>query len=462
MKCLKRTLKWTAAILGALMVIVLIANAVFVRTTDARLEQQLAAIRAAGDPLTLADLKPTPIPAEQNAATYLRQADAEVEAIVSTTTGVEVGKHIKGNNHSYLYPMPPNVQKIIRTALDAHSKAVPLLLKAVACPDYDPQLDYSVPVAPYLIAEMLPGVQNLRADMRVLQGRAWLLVAEGNYDEAMRMAIAMLRLSRHCDRYPALVGYLVALTVRSSAIDAANLVLQVGPVSKQLRDELDAELAIHESMEGYVRALKGARVFDVNAYGTYYTASGDNSVPFRHFWLIGRGMWNRRESEYLDKMAAVLALLREPPCYRKHAEIIGNVDYKTLFSGSEDPWDFFSGVRLTYPTAIITCANIRALRVLNALQTHVPAGSQETPKLTELGLPAETTSDPFNGEPLHVKKTSQGWLVYSVGVNCKDDGGKLDDAEDGDVGVGPLLAEKPAAKADEPGDSVPNTNTARP
>ena len=48
---------------------------------------------------------------------------------------------------------------------------------------------------------------------------------------------------------------------------------------------------------------------------------------------------------------------------------------------------------------------IRCLRVLNALQTHVPAGSNEIPKLTELGLPAETTTDPFNGEPLHVKKT---------------------------------------------------------
>ena len=40
-------------------------------------------------------------------------------------------------------------------------------------------------------------------------------------------------------------------------------------------------------------------------------------------------------------------------------------------------------------------ATIRSLRVLNALQTHVPAGSNEVPKLTELGLPAETTTDPF-------------------------------------------------------------------
>ena len=56
----------------------LVANAVFVWTTDTRLERQLAEIRAAGDPLTLADLAPKPIPPEKNAATYLRRAEADV------------------------------------------------------------------------------------------------------------------------------------------------------------------------------------------------------------------------------------------------------------------------------------------------------------------------------------------------------------------------------------------------
>ena len=89
---------------------------------------------------------------------------------------------------------------------------------------------------------------------------------------------------------------------------------------------------------------------------------------------------------------------------------------------------------------------IRCLRVLNALQTHVPEGSDEVPKLSELGLPAETTTDPYTGDPLHVKKLPQGWLIYSVGKNFVDDGGKFDD-EHSDVGVGPPLpAAKPADK----------------
>ena len=81
MKRLKKILKWTGIVLGGLAAILLIANAVFVWTTDARLERQLEEIRKAGDPLTLADLARKPIPPEKNAATYLRQAEADVKAI---------------------------------------------------------------------------------------------------------------------------------------------------------------------------------------------------------------------------------------------------------------------------------------------------------------------------------------------------------------------------------------------
>ena len=78
----------------------------------------------------------------------------------------------------------------------------------------------------------------------------------------------------------------------------------------------------------------------------------------------------------------------------------------------------------------------RSLRVLNALQTRVSAGSDLVPKLTDLGLPEEATIDPFNGEPLHVRKLPEGWMVYSVGSNLVDDGGIVDGKTD--IGAGPI------------------------
>jgi hypothetical protein len=78
----------------------------------------------------------------------------------------------------------------------------------------------------------------------------------------------------------------------------------------------------------------------------------------------------------------------------------------------------------------------RSLRVLNAIQVRVPAGSERVPKLTDLGLPTEATIDPYNSEPLHVKKLPEGWTVYSVGRNLVDKFDMLDFQNN--LGAGPI------------------------
>ena len=66
-------------------------------------------------------------------------------------------------------------------------------------------------------------------------------------------------------------------------------------------------------------------------------------------------------------------------------------------------------------------------------QARRRSGSSNSAKL---GLPRETTIDPYNGEPLHVKKLPAGWQVYSVGMDLTDNSGTF--AKVTDVGVGPI------------------------
>lgn len=448
MKRLKRTLKWTGVSLGGLIAIGLIANAVFVWTTSTRLEHQLAAVRAAGDPLTLAELAPKPIPPEENAATYLRRAQADIDVINNEIEVSEVMSLIAKDNK--LYQLPPEVQKVFKAAFNAYPKVFPLLEQAVACPDYDPQLDYSLSDPGEFIAKVLPNLQTLRADARVLRYRVWLLVAEGDYDEAMHTALVLFRLAHHCNRIPGLVGYLVAITVQGIAIDSANLVLQTGPISKELRDTLDTELAVQERMDEYIQALKVDRVFNLGfltrtSYRVYVSGS-----PLGDCWLIGRGVWNQREAEYLDKMCAFIAVLREQKSYRQVEDIIGKSYFQVRTSdpaGSAEEMERqpFLGIPITFQCATRLRATIRSLRVLNALQARLLAGGKEVPKLAELDLPAETTTDPFTGGPLHVRRTPHGWLIYSVGPNFQDDGGNLlnDPTKDIDVGIGPPPVAEP-------------------
>ncbi len=423
MKRLKKILKWTGLVLGGLVAILLLVNAWFVWSTDARLEKQLEAIRTAGDPLTLADLARKPIPPEQNAAKYLRRVEVDRAAME---------KELKpywewADKHDENALMPADIQRSVKAVFDAHPRVIPLLQKAAACPEYDEQLDYSVPANSFLGTQLLPLVRKCKGAARLLQIESQLLALEGNPSEAVRSALAIFRLARHFDRNPTIISYLVAMAVRGTATDSADMALQTGPVSHEVRKSLDAELAVQEGMAGYTWALKSERAFGLDSFRT---------LPLRNLWFFSRGLWNQQESAYLDAMDAYVALTYDRGPYEQTEHIISRIYARIPVRSGTFAQLVFPAMKATHEAVIRTRAQIRCLRVLNAIQVRVPAGSKEVPKLSELGLPAEATTDPFNGEPLHVKRLPQGWLVYSVGSNLVDDGGKLDDKLS-DIGVGP-------------------------
>jgi hypothetical protein len=412
----------------------LIANAWFVWTTGTRLERELAAIRDAGDPLTLADLQPKPVPPEKNAATYLRKAEADAHAVADKPEFSAFWRY-------HELPMPPEVRKMVRERLNAYPKLIPLLEQAANCPDYDLQLDYSAGFGRFM-AEFLPAAQEFRNSARMLQAQAMLLVADGDRDGAVRTALALFWLSRHCRRTPTIAGWAVATSAQGFAIESANAALQTGPVSKEVRQALDAELAVEDRMEGYTWAIKCERAAGLDLFG---------DIRSRHFWLVSRGLFNRWELQCLAEWQASLDMSCDPRPYRDSIQTMRRIQAKMSPTERSLAEKLSSGLVGT-SDGLHTClaymrAECRCLRVLNALQAHVVAGSDKIPKLSDLGLPAEATTDPFTGEPLHVKKLPQGWLVYSVGPNFQDDGGKLEDSTNGDVGIGPPPS---AAKPGEP------------
>jgi len=96
-----------------------------------------------------------------------------------------------------------------------------------------------------------------------------------------------------------------------------------------------------------------------------------------------------------------------------------------------------------------TEADLRASQVLIALGLRDDPEKLPKPDLSDLGLPKETTTDPFSGRPLIVKKVDGSWLVYPVGENLMDDGGDLEDSID--VGLRPVIRTKPDPPEQEHG-----------
>jgi hypothetical protein len=422
-KRVKRILKIGAAVLGLLLAILLIGNAVLIWTTGARLEERLADIRNVGDPVTLADLGLATPPPNQNAAVYLRRARHDAEALAKELFHIDDSfTEIEGRpldaQQKAIRAIPGGYPQAIRLALEAYPHVLPLLEQAAACPDYNPELAYTAGPEP-LLESVLSEVQEFRRFTNILRAQASFLSAQGKGDDALRICLVSFRLTRHLEREPLLISYLVVVACRAVAIGQVNAILRAGPVSDAVRAELDKELAISEDVGGYQRALKGERAYAISSFGS--------SFPIN--WL-NRAYFNNEECHLIDGINEQMSLATRPYA----------VSEERLEQHLGGPFHGFSALHLPALMKTRTAmerarAQIRCLRILNALQKHGPWPDKE-PKLSDLGLPAEVTTGPYDGSPIKLKQVGSEWLIYCVGPDLKDHGGQL--AGFADVGLGPV------------------------
>lgn len=413
----KKILKWTSIVLGGLIAALLIANAVFVWRSSVALESRLQAIRDAGDPVAFSDLARKPIPPEDNAATFLRRAEKDLGAIDKDLAAFYASDAYKNDQ------LGPAEVQTLADVLDAHPEAASLIERAVACPDYDPQLDYSVGSQEFLVAK-LDRFGFLKAAARLLDHRTTVLLAHEKRDQAAQSAIAILRLARHYDNEPMLVSYLVAMACRGIGHNATNRVLRSGPVSDSVRDALDAELAQHDMAASFARALKSERAYGILAF---------NDLNLGRFWPA-RGFWNNALLYYLDVMNEQMMLTKSHAAFRQIVP--------SSVPRPASPWLVLTdlvrpAIQAARDATQRTIAMQRCLRILNSVTRLEQRGAQVT-GLANLKLPVEETSDPFTGKPLLMNRLPAGWVIYSVGRDSKDDGGQLDKFLD--VGLGPVPA----------------------
>ncbi|HBO43137.1 MAG TPA: hypothetical protein DD670_04220 [Planctomycetaceae bacterium] len=377
----------------------------------------MAKIRAAGDPVSLADLEPEPIPPEQNAATYLRRARDDLRAIEQ-----EIVKAERADSDSDR--QSPAVLEAMRSALAAYPEVVPLLEQAAECPEYgiSEPLDPGGADDPQVALEtVMSRAGDNRSVARLLGSyRCRLLLADGKHDEAARSAVSLLKLTRHFDREPCMVSFLVAIACRGHAMESLNEVLQAGAISDEVSRELEDELAKHDINEAYRQALRTERPF---GFAFFRTMPGENT------WFA-RAYYNRAKLNYLGLLE----------WYLVDSKAADSSEARAMVEAPEptDIWGVLlnPAIEATRLAARRGQSLLNVIRVLNALQRRENPDEPPAADLSDLGLPREATLDPFTGKPVIVKRVPDGWLVYSVGQNGIDDGGEFGDNRS-DEGYGP-------------------------
>ena len=323
---------------------------------------------------------------------------------------------------------------------------------------------------------LLPHLGHLRDIGRAFNARAFQHLAEGRVEHALRDIESMTRLGRLITQEHMVITQLVAISIEAMALDAIRVVLlreelsqravaslrgsrRRLPARRSMTEEVDTErVMMLDAMTSIVRGLNSDfTAFEVGMLGMI----GAGLKP-RHVMGLGHAL--RMINQTFDRLS-------NPP--RRYADIKSwseEID-SYLEEQAMEPGEILAVAHLIAHAAdrdrmqSQRCLVTRAVTNL-ILQTVVPAIAasfstdrqfRANAELVDLGLalraydfdhcdypntlealvPAYVEAIPLDfatGEPLRYERRGEGVVVYSVGRDGEDDGGRHD-LREGDVVV---------------------------
>ena len=280
----KRVWKRIGLALVILLALAFIANGFMAWWTDYRLQRRIAAIRAAGDPASIADLAPKPIPDAENAAAILAKLAPRLDEFAKDhwhfLDKTALGKDYDERSERGEAPTPEQIAAI-KKILNKYADIDAGLAAAAACEKYASVSDFSVGYS-----KLLDGMKeplNIRTAARYLGWRMEVSTAVGQRDQAVRQGIELLKLARLYDHEPLMVNMLVAIALRGIAVDPVYDALAAGPVSPATHTALEQELARQEDPQRMFRTLKTERAFSIDAMKAIPNVGKAGGPPA---WLI--------------------------------------------------------------------------------------------------------------------------------------------------------------------------------
>jgi hypothetical protein len=411
----------------------LLANGFMVWRTDARLQAKIEAIRAAGDPAIIADLAPDPIPADQNAAAFIEKLTPRLDEfdrdLARFYDKTPVGQAYGAARERDEAPTAEQLAAI-RAIIDKYPDIDAAIAAASSCQQYASLADFSLKHQ-QLLEVYLDRIQKIRTMARFAAWRMEVLTADGQADAAARLGIQILRLARLFGAEPLLVSHLVGIAARMTVAEPIYIALATGDVSAETSAQLDNELVLQDDPAQLLQMLKTERVLGISyacENGAFPTEPVNPAIVKLLGWPMKSMFVNTIDvyEEYLQLAGKPWFEIRD----RFDANgAIKNSDHGVLGDLLEP------ALGAAFSSHARNQALLRCLGIANALAEYRQLHGSEASSLDDLPLPREATVDPFSGEPLKLKRTADGWTIYTVMQNGIDDGGDFTDQKD--VGLAP-------------------------
>jgi len=354
--------------------------------------------------------------------------------VVGTGQLPELGEHL-----------PPEMLQNVRAYLATKQEVLPLVEKAAQIENcfYDVNLREGVSV-------LLPHLSELRQLARVLKLRSLEAAEDGQGAEAAHAASLIFRTGRGLRDEPILISLLVRIAIDSIAGDALTRVLSLTALPEEAITELDAALAAEEDLDHYARTMRTEAAFVVHAVGLLTsgggswdeTASiigqqGDSPVAMGLLAKFCRGMIKDGAVRCLEAISEVIQHSSQLPPHGA-LEQIGYVTAQLEHDLSNHcillapkyafPETMVATLERPYQQHLRGIARLACARTALRIESYRNAEGQLPESLGALGADRleGISPDPFSGDPVKYRKAEKGYLVYSVGLDGRDNGGHVD------------------------------------
>lgn len=412
------------AVLLIFVAVVLVVRAVLNYTTGKKLERYLAASKASGTLLRMKDMVPS-CPDADNAARLWKAAEALFQAGPNGT--MLAGKAIDDLYQGRVPDEP--ARRDLTAMIDANRRPIDLMLEAGERPCFQysdwkqPAYDAAMPKAIAMIA--LTRLAAIEAVFRAEKGQSGPAL-----DECLR---AMQFNRRTLDEAYLVRGLVALADMKIVLISAMHIAEEVKTAPHVLASWI-TELDPTAWRLRFLRSFAGERAFMLEAGLDAMEGKRDlfdslgvkGSLPRLYYWLMRPAM--KSEIVWMQRYFEDVQTVGRQPFYRQSDFL-----RQTHERAKRRPWYFLlSGMLLPeFNSVFMKEATLEAMMNVTRAGIACKLFRQKNGKnpgaLADL-VPEylkDVPLDPFTGKPLIYRLENGELLIYSVGSNLKDDGGRM-------------------------------------
>ena len=413
-----------------MLIILLIAGAIafayYRLSQKSELQARIDAIRAANYPVTCAELdKWYSIPENvENAAYTIKDAFScykqwDKDKLKPLPV---VGR---GKLPPRTEPLPDEMKSLIAQYVADNNEALKLLHTGAAIEYCRYPIDLNAG-----FETSMPDLSEIRTGVFLLKLEAILNAENGDRDSAVNSVKSCFGIARSLAKEPLTISQLVRAACQSLAVTTIEYCINRLELTDEQLIELIKSVDNSECISDMSCALVGERCMGISFFKAPGSVNPDliNGIPFRPILELYKaiGLADADEIIYLDLMNGYIKSIQLP--LEKRLDAVKTVESK--FQSTSKIHILLSAMmpaasRIT-TIDIRNIAQLRTARVGLVIERYRLAARKLPDTLSDL-VPAYLDAvpiDPFDGNDMRYKKLDVGFIVYSIGEDQIDDGGK--------------------------------------